>query len=184
MTPVGRPVTGARRDAGEVRAWVGLGANLGDARATLEAAIEALAALPGTRLCARSALYRSAPLDAAGPEFVNAVAELVTALDPHELLARLHAIERHHGRVRPFRNAPRTLDLDLLLYGDAIIAAPDLEVPHPRLARRAFVLVPLAEMAPALVVPGLGPIAALLPSVQGQPVSRIDDGPVVRGAPR
>ena len=133
--------------AGE-RVFVGLGANLGDAAATVRAAIDALAALPGTVVVARSSLYCSAPVDGPGPDYVNAVAELRTTLEPAPLLRSLQAIEARFGRERPYRNAPRTLDLDLLLYGDRRIDTPELVVPHPRWRERAFVLVPLAEIAP------------------------------------
>ena len=134
-----------------VTAYVALGANLGDARATVNAAIEALDHLPQTRLLRASSLYRTAPWEASGPDFINAVAAIETALGAHELLRALQALELQAGRERPYRNAPRTLDLDLLLYGDAVIDTPDLSVPHPRLRERAFVLLPLAEIAPALV---------------------------------
>ena len=134
-----------------VLAHVALGANLGDARATVSAAIAALDQLPQTRLLRASGLYRSAPWEASGPDFINAVAAIETGLDAHELLRALQALELQAGRERPYRNAPRTLDLDLLLYGDAVIDTPDLSVPHPRLRERAFVLLPLAEIAPALV---------------------------------
>ncbi|MEO6278037.1 2-amino-4-hydroxy-6-hydroxymethyldihydropteridine diphosphokinase [Roseateles sp.] len=133
------------------RAYVGLGANLGaDLRATLTQAAQALAALPGSRLSALSSAWRSAPVDAGGPDFLNAVAALDTALAPIELLDALQAIELAHGRERPYRNAPRTLDLDLLLYGDLTLATPRLALPHPRLGERAFVLRPLLEIAPEL----------------------------------
>jgi len=155
------------------RAFIGLGANLGDPRSTLRDALLRLAALPATRLVARSSAYRSAPVDAAGPEFVNAVAELQTALVPHELLHALQAIEQAHGRERPYRNAPRTLDLDLLLYGDDVIDEPELTVPHPRMHRRAFVLMPLAELAPELPVPGMGKVRDLLAAVSDQAIERI-----------
>ena len=146
-----------------VRSFVGLGANLGDAAATLAAAVADLAALPASWLVAQSSIYRSAPVDAAGPDYLNAVVELATALSPAELLAQLQRIERAHGRERPYRNAPRTLDLDLLLYGAQRLADPALTLPHPRLAARRFVLRPLADLAPDLVVPGLGrPVADLL----------------------
>lgn len=138
--------------AGE-RVFVGLGANLGDAPATLQHAFEALSALPGTRCVARSSLYRSAPVDAAGPDYINAVAELRTKMQPPVLLRALQGIEARFGRERPYRNAPRTLDLDLLRYGDRRIATPELTLPHPRLHERAFVLVPLAELAPELASP-------------------------------
>lgn len=132
------------------RVFVGLGANLGDAVATVRAAFEALGELPHTACVARSSLYRSAPVDAQGCDYVNAVAQLQTGLSPTALLEALQAIETRFGRQRPYRNAPRTLDLDLLLFGERRIATPQLTVPHPRLHERAFVLVPLAEIAPDL----------------------------------
>jgi len=133
------------------RAYVGLGANLGaDLLATLNQAARSLATLPGTRLAALSSAWRSAPVDAGGPDFLNAVAALDTSLPPIELLDALQAIEQAHGRERPYRNAPRTLDLDLLLYGDLVLDTPRLTLPHPRLAERAFVLRPLLEIAPEL----------------------------------
>jgi 2-amino-4-hydroxy-6-hydroxymethyldihydropteridine diphosphokinase len=156
-----------------VAAYIGLGANLGDARATLTDALRRLAALPGTRLVASSSVYRSAPIDSSGPDYLNAVAELSTALSAFDLLAHLQGIELAHGRERPYHNAPRTLDLDLLLYASATIAAPMLTVPHPRLHERAFVLLPLAEIAPQLVIPGQGPIRDCLPRVAGQRVDRL-----------
>jgi 2-amino-4-hydroxy-6-hydroxymethyldihydropteridine diphosphokinase len=155
------------------RVFVGLGANLGDARASLLRASQQLAALPGTRLLARSSLYRTAPVDAQGPDFCNAVAELDTTLEPQALLQALQAIEHSHGRQRPYSNAPRTLDLDLLLYGQRLIDQPELTLPHPRLHERAFVLVPLLELAPDLVHPRLGPIAALAAQAAGQRIERL-----------
>ena len=132
-------------------AWIGLGANLGDAPAALAAAVQALGALPGTQLQRCSRLYRSAPVDAGGPDYYNAVVQLQTTLAPLALLQALQAIEQAAGRERPYRNAPRTLDLDVLLYGSARIDSPALTVPHPRMAQRAFVLRPLAELAPERV---------------------------------
>lgn len=155
------------------RAWIGLGANLGEAAATVMAALEALGRIPSTRRLRTSSLYRSAPQDAQGPDYVNAVAELATDLAPEELLRELHRIEVAHGRARPYRHAPRTLDLDLLMYGDVCLAQPDLVLPHPRLHERAFVLVPLAEVEPELRVPGRGWVADLLPFVVGQTIVRI-----------
>lgn len=135
-----------------VRACVGLGANLGaDPAATLTMAVRALAALPGTRVVARSGVWRSAPVDAGGPDFFNAVVAVDTALAPIELLDALQAIELAHGRERPYRHAPRTLDLDLLLYADLVLDSPRLTLPHPRLGQRAFVLRPLLELAPELL---------------------------------
>ncbi|MDM0070762.1 2-amino-4-hydroxy-6-hydroxymethyldihydropteridine diphosphokinase [Variovorax sp. J31P207] len=133
------------------RAFVAIGANLGDARATVLRAMDDLDGLPRTRVSARSSLYRSAPVDAGGPDFVNAVVALQTGLDPHALLAELQRLEAGAGRERPYRNAPRTLDLDLLRHGDAVLETPQLSLPHPRLAERAFVLLPLAEIAPEQV---------------------------------
>ena len=150
-----------------VLAHVALGANLGDARATVSDAIAALDRLPQTRLLRASALYRSAPWEASGPDFINAVAAVETGLDAHELLRALQALELQAGRERPYRNAPRTLDLDLLLYGDAVIDSPELSVPHPRLRERAFVLLPLAEISPALVT------ADELQAVAGQAIERL-----------
>ena len=133
------------------RAYIGLGANLGaDLSATLTEAALHLAALPGTRVVALSSSWRSAPVDAGGPDFLNAVVALETALAPGELLDALQAIEQAHGRERPYRNAPRTLDLDLLLYADLVLDTPRLTLPHPRLGERAFVLRPLLEIAPEL----------------------------------
>ncbi len=156
-----------------LRAWVGLGANLGDARATLAAALDALAALPGTRLVAQSSIWRSAPVEARGPDFLNAVAALDTTLAPLDLLAALQAIEARHGRERPYHHAPRTLDLDLLAHGDSMLRTPALTLPHPRLHRRAFVLEPLAELAPNLVLPGLGPLAPWRAAAADQVVERL-----------
>lgn len=133
------------------RAFVAIGANLGDARDTVLRAMDDLDRVPQTRVSARSSLYRSAPVDAGGPDFVNAVVELRTELDPNALLAELQRLETGAGRERPYRNAPRTLDLDLLRHGDAVLDTPRLRLPHPRMAERAFVLLPLAEIAPEQV---------------------------------
>jgi len=136
-----------------VLAFVGLGANLGNAPATLAWAVQALAALPLTNLVAASSLYQTAPQDCepGSPDYFNAVAQLQTQLSAPELLTALQELEHQAGRQRPYRNAPRTLDLDLLLYGEAHIASAQLTVPHPRLHQRAFVLQPLAEIAPQRV---------------------------------
>jgi len=138
----------------DVLAYVGLGANLGEAQRTLRQALDALAATPGIWALRVSRVYRSAPVDAEGPDYRNAVAELHTSLDAVVLLQRLQAIENIHGRQRPYRNAPRTLDLDVLWYGGQIIDLPDLQIPHPRMHARAFVLMPLMELAPALRLGG------------------------------
>ena len=155
------------------RAYIGVGANLGDARATVCAALAALATLADSRLVLASALYRSAPVDAVGPDFINAVAALDTAMAPLALLAALQAIEQQFGRRRPYRNAPRTLDLDLLLHGDAALQTPALTLPHPRLHQRAFVLRPLLQIAPTLAAPGLGRLADWLPACANQAIEQL-----------
>lgn len=139
-----------------VAAFVGLGANLGDTRATLAWAVRQLAAMPSTTVTARSRFYRSAPLEADGPDYINAVARVETALTAPALLRALQAIEHAAGRTRPYWHAPRTLDLDLLLYGRGRIWSAELTVPHPRMLERAFVLAPLHDIAPEWV-----PAAAL-----------------------
>ena len=158
------------RERSSVVATVGLGANLGNPQAAVAGAIASLAALDGVKLVAQSAFYRSAPIDSSGPDYVNAVVQLQTNLIAPELLAQLQTIEQGAGRERPYRNAPRTLDLDILLFGDASIQSKSLTVPHPRMWQRAFVLLPLAEIAPALVS------AALLDSVKDQILERVPDG--------
>ena len=172
------PQGGGRRH--RCRAWIGIGANLGEPASALRAAFAALSALPRTRLLARSSLYRSAPIDAGGPDYLNAVAQIATGLSAHELLAQLHAIEARHGRERPYRNAPRSMDLDLLLYADEVIASHGLVVPHPRLQQRAFVLVPMAELAPDLMIPGIGSIGGLLPAVADQAIEKLGGSRVGR----
>lgn len=131
------------------RAFVGFGGNLGDVRACFRSALQAVNRLPATRVEAVSSLYRTVPVDATGPDFLNAVACVQTALGPHELLRALQGIELDHARLRPHVNAPRTLDLDLLHHGDACLQTPDLTLPHPRQGARAFVLVPMAELLTA-----------------------------------
>jgi 2-amino-4-hydroxy-6-hydroxymethyldihydropteridine diphosphokinase len=134
-----------------VTAYIALGANLGDRHAALQQALQALRAMAGSGAMRSSRFYRSAPVDAGGPDYLNAVAQLTTPLTAPDLLRALQALENAAGRQRPYRNAPRTLDLDLLLYGDARIDSAQLTVPHPRMWERAFVLVPLAELAPHCV---------------------------------
>jgi 2-amino-4-hydroxy-6-hydroxymethyldihydropteridine diphosphokinase len=157
------------------RAFVAFGANLGEPSASYEHACRALDALPDTALVQRSALYRSAALGTTGPQpdYLNAVIALDTALPATELLARLLDIEHEAGRTREAHRAPRTLDLDLLLYDDDVIRMPGLEVPHPRMHERAFVLVPLAEIAPDALIPGRGVVASLLPAVANQSIARM-----------
>ncbi|HEX5353113.1 MAG TPA: 2-amino-4-hydroxy-6-hydroxymethyldihydropteridine diphosphokinase [Rhodanobacteraceae bacterium] len=147
-------------------AYVALGSNLDDPRAQVERGFEAIDDLPHTSLHARSRLYRTRPWGIAGqPDFVNAVARVETSLSPRDLLDSLLAIEIRAGRVRGPRNGPRTLDLDLLLYGEAELEEPGLTIPHPRLQERAFVLLPLADVANDLEVPGQGRVADLLARV-------------------
>lgn len=157
------------------RASIALGANLGDGRATLRAARDAIASLPQTALIAFSSFYRSAPIEATGPDYWNAVALVDTALSPLALLDALQRIEAAHGRERPARNAPRTLDLDLLLYADRRIDEPALTVPHPRMHQRAFVLRPLAEIWPDAPIPGLGTVQDWLPQVAGQRIDKVTE---------
>ena len=135
-------------------AFIGIGANLGDASQALKDAIVCLAQQVGITVLARSSMYRTAPVDATGDDYYNAVVKVQTSFTAAQLLRICHHIEDQFGRERPFRNAPRTLDLDLLLYGSARIASAALTVPHPRLRERAFVLLPLAELAPELVTAG------------------------------
>jgi 2-amino-4-hydroxy-6-hydroxymethyldihydropteridine diphosphokinase len=158
MRETGRP---------EVTAFVALGANLGHAVQTLRDALQSLGTSPGVRLIKVSSLYRTAPIDSSGPDYINAVAEIATTLTAPGLLSALQAVEDGAGRERPYRNAPRTLDLDLLLYGSARIDSPMLTVPHPRMWARAFVLVPLHEIAPDLVA------GDLLSGVSDQSIERI-----------
>lgn len=155
------------------RVFIGLGANLGDARGTLAAAITALGAVEGVEVVAASSMWRSAPLEASGPEFVNAVVEIRTTLEPRSLLDVLLDLESAFGRERPFRNAPRSLDLDLLLYGERLVDEPGLVVPHPRLHERAFVLRPLAELAPGLRHPRLGPLEEFREATAGQGIEKL-----------
>lgn len=155
-------------------ACVALGANIGEPLRQIEAAFSALTALPGTRLIARSSLYRSAPVGYADqPDFINAVAIIETTLAPHALLDALLAIERVNGRVREFPNAPRTLDLDIVLYDDLILQEPGLTIPHARMLERAFVMVPLAEIAPDTMVPGQGRVSDLAGRVDAPSVAQL-----------
>lgn len=162
-----------------VRAYIGIGSNLDDPERHARSAAQALRDLPDTRVARCSSLYRSAPVGAiAQPDFVNAVCAIDTTLAPDELLARLLEIERAHGRVRGReKGGPRTLDLDLLLYGDERRDDESLCLPHPRLHERAFVLYPLREIAPDLAVPGRGTVEELLRACGAQRVSRVQNRP-------
>lgn len=157
----------------KVTAYVGIGSNLGDARDNVERALLQLDRLPKTRLTGQSSLFRSAPLEASGDDFINAVARIDTQLSAQELLTELQAIELAHGRERPFPNAPRTLDLDILLYGRQKISSESLTVPHPRLSQRAFALIPLLQIDPLITIPGQGPAHGFVPGVAGQIINKI-----------
>jgi 2-amino-4-hydroxy-6-hydroxymethyldihydropteridine diphosphokinase len=155
-------------------AYVGIGSNLDQPLEQVRAAFIELDAMPDTRVVKRSSLYRTAPIGhAAQPDFVNAVAQLETGLAAERLLAELQQIEARHGRRRSFPNAPRTLDLDLLLYGTARLATPTLTVPHPRMHERGFVLEPLLEIAPEVAIPDRGPAKGFLGCVKDQKTQRI-----------
>ena len=158
-------------------AFIGLGSNLENPRSQLQRAFAALGELPGTRLAAQSSLYRSAPLGYPDqPDFVNAVARIATDLTPQALLQVLLQIEHSHGRERNFRNAPRTLDLDILLYDDVQLHEHGLTIPHPRMHLRAFVLLPLLEIAPDIVIPAVGQARRALLDCHDQALERLADG--------
>lgn len=160
---------------GSATAYIGLGANLGDAQNTIDRALDALPHLENTRLIARSSLYSSDPVGYLDqPPFINAVAAIETSLEPKTLLERLLSLETHFGRIRSFRNAPRALDLDLLLYGNALLSSPTLTLPHPRMHERAFVLIPLIELCPGIVIPGQGAASALVARCIAQRVARVE----------
>jgi len=157
-------------------AYIAIGANLGKPVQQVMAGVEALAMLPDTRLAAVSSLYRSAPVGyAEQPDFVNAVVKIETALPPRALLDALLGIEQSFGRVREVKNGPRTLDLDIVLYGDAKVDEPGLVIPHPRMHERAFVVVPLAEIAPDQPVPGGGRMADLVARVDAASLEKIEE---------
>jgi 2-amino-4-hydroxy-6-hydroxymethyldihydropteridine diphosphokinase len=176
MKDEGGRMTPVTRQSALVTAFVALGSNLDDPPAQIHRALEALAGLAATRLVRRSSLYRNPPsgyLDQ--PEFVNAVAQIETRLAPRALLEQLLAIEQVHGRVRAAPNGPRTLDLDILLYGGRTLREPGLTIPHPRMLERAFVLVPLAEIAPDAVLPAGGRIADLVRDVDATTLVRLPE---------
>jgi 2-amino-4-hydroxy-6-hydroxymethyldihydropteridine diphosphokinase len=155
-------------------AYVGIGSNLGEPEQQVRQALVELDRMPHTRVVRQSSLYRSSPIGyAPQPEFINAVAQLDTALPAERLLAELQEIEARHGRSRSFANAPRTLDLDVLLFGNSALDAPGLRIPHPRMHERAFVLQPLVEISPEVMIPRLGPAKALLESCAAQKIERI-----------
>ena len=151
-------------------AYIGIGANLDQPQQSVQNAILLLAKLPMTQQVAHSRLLLTAPLDAPGDNYVNAVVQLKTSLSALTLLENLQEIESNCGRTRPYRHAPRTLDLDLLLYGQKVISTPVLEVPHPRLTERAFVLLPLLELTPDIFIPGKGAAATFVARVSDQKI--------------
>ncbi len=156
-------------------AFIGLGSNLADPLNQVRQALTELESISNTRVTARSSLYRTAPVGyLEQPDFINAVVSVQTTLKPQALLAALLAIENRHGRRRTMRDAPRTLDLDLLLYGEEVLDQDGLTLPHPRLHERAFVLAPLAEIAPEAIVPGRGLVRDLLEVAGCKGVSRVD----------
>ena len=155
-------------------AYVGIGSNLGEPEGQVRQAFAELDRLPHTRVVKQSSLYRSSPLGySPQPRFINAVAQLDTGLAAERLLAELQQLEARHGRKRSFPNAPRTLDLDILLYGDVVLDTPGLKTPHPRMHERAFVLQPLVEISPEVSIPGRGSAKALLESCAAQKIERI-----------
>ncbi|OGB25428.1 MAG: 2-amino-4-hydroxy-6-hydroxymethyldihydropteridine diphosphokinase [Burkholderiales bacterium RIFCSPLOWO2_02_FULL_57_36] len=161
-------MTGAR-----ITAYIGIGANLGNARASVEKAIQQLDTLPATRLTGQSCLFRTAPIDAGGDDYINAAARIETRLQPGELLQELQLMEQAAGRERRFVNAPRTLDLDILLFGSQEISTELLTVPHPRLTQRAFALIPLLQIDPLIAIPGKGPAHSFVTAVAGQVICKI-----------
>lgn len=155
-------------------AYVALGANQADPLAQVRAALEALTRLPESRLLRASSLYRTAPVGIRGqPDFINAVASFETTLTPHAMLAALFEVEAQFGRRRDFHHAPRTLDLDLLLYAALIVDSPQLQLPHPRMHLRAFVIAPLLEITPDCRIPGRGRAAAWLPALSMQRIEKL-----------
>lgn len=160
-----------------VMAYIGIGANLGDAKQQVQQALQSISHIAQCKLLKGSSLYSSAPVDAPAnmhsPDFVNAVAQVQTTLSAQALLDALRHIETQAGRVRSTRNAPRTLDLDVLLYGDEVINTATLQVPHPRMHERAFVLLPLVEVAPDVLIPGVGKAASFVQSVSDQRLNKL-----------
>lgn len=155
-----------------ITAYIGIGSNLGDAVANVQAAIACLNTLAKSKLTKQSSLFKSAPIDADGDDYINAVVQLKTTLPAKDLLQELQAIEQNFGRERPYQNAPRTLDLDILLYGEQKIASESLQVPHPRLTQRAFALIPLLQLDPLITIPGQGPAHMFTPDLAGQEIQK------------
>lgn len=156
-----------------IACYIGIGSNLGDAQDNVRRAITRVGELNDTRLTGQSSLFRTAPVDAVGDDYINAVVRIESSLPAAQLLQALQSIEQDFGRERPYRNAPRTLDLDILLYGQQAIASESLVVPHPRLTQRAFVLIPLLQIDPLIAIPGQGPAHSFVPGVAGQAIQKI-----------
>ena len=155
-------------------AYIGLGANLGYPMATLKAAIQELEQITTTQVLAKSSFYRTAPIDADGDDYVNAVVQICTELIPEQLLLALQNIEQLHGRIRTYQNAPRTLDCDLLLHGQTIMKQHNLQIPHPRMCQRAFVLVPLLEINPNCTIPQIGKASDCYDAIKNQVIQKLD----------
>ncbi|RJG05193.1 2-amino-4-hydroxy-6-hydroxymethyldihydropteridine diphosphokinase [Noviherbaspirillum cavernae] len=154
-------------------AYIGIGANLGDARGNVQRAMLRLDKLKDTKLTGQSSLFRTAPVDADGDDYINAVARIETRLPPDQLLQELQALELEFGRERPYLNAPRTLDLDILLYGQQTILTDVLNVPHPRLTQRAFALIPLLQIDPFIAIPGMGAAHEFIPGIAAQAIQKL-----------
>jgi 2-amino-4-hydroxy-6-hydroxymethyldihydropteridine diphosphokinase len=157
----------------EIVAYIGIGANLDNAADNVRTALTALDGIDATRVTAQSSLFRTAPIDADGDDYVNAVARVHTRLTAEALLQALLTLEQTFGRERSYVNAPRTLDLDMLLYGDRMIESPSLTVPHPRMTARAFVLIPLLQIDPFITIPGRGAAHQFVPAVADQAIQKI-----------
>lgn len=155
------------------QAFIGIGSNLGDALENVRRAFLRLEQLPGTKVTAQSGLFRTAPINAGGNDYINAVAQVDTELVAEILLYELQLIEAEFGRQRPYPNAPRTLDLDILLYGEQVIASESLHVPHPRLTQRAFALIPLLQLDPFIAIPGKGPAHRFASAVEEQGICQL-----------
>lgn len=154
-------------------AYIGLGGNIGDAKQLIKDAIVCLAQRPEVKVTSRSCMYKSAPVNASGEDFINAVISIDTYLTPEEVLHLCMKVESQFGRERPYTNAPRTLDLDLLSYDDVCIASHELTIPHPRMTERAFVLLPLLELCPQMELPGFGKLANYVDNLKGQRIEKI-----------
>lgn len=165
--PTTAPTTSA------ITSFIGIGANLGDAKASVLFAIAQIAKLSHTTLTSQSSLFVTAPIDSSGDDYINAVVEISTQLSAHDLLQELQNLELACGRERPYRNAPRTLDLDILLYGEHIIKDDHLTVPHPRMTERAFVIIPLLQIQAFINIPGKGAAHQFAPLVADQGISKL-----------